>query len=193
MFSARKHQRGFSLLEMLVALVVFSIGLLAVAGLQSVSKRANYESVQRTTAAQIATGLLEDMRTNGNAIDTYRTAGELGNGARGNEPVPNCRGGVSCSSVQKAAYDLWFWEQVIDGNMELSGGNATGGLMLPTLCIAGPAVGGPGIYQITIAWRGSASLVNSVNDPCGAASGNYGAANEFRRIMQIPTYIDPNF
>ena len=47
-------QSGFSLLELLVALVVFSIGLLAVAGLQTVSKSANYEGLQRTTASQIA-------------------------------------------------------------------------------------------------------------------------------------------
>ncbi len=193
MLKIHSHNRGFSLLEMLIALVIFSIGLLAVAGLQTVSKQANFESVQRTTAAQVATGMLEDMRTNGDAIDVYRTAGELGNGARGNEPAPNCRNGVECNSVQKAAHDLWFWEQVIDGNMELNAGNGTGGLMLPTMCVTGPAVGGPGIYQITVTWRGSASLLNSVNDACGATSGNYGSENEFRRVMQVPTYIDPNF
>lgn len=187
------QQRGFSLLEMLIALVVFSIGLLAVAGLQTVSKQSNFEAVQRTAASQIANGLLEDMRTNGDAIDIYRAAGEMGRGSLGNEPVPNCRGGVECNTAQKAAHDLWFWEQAIDGNMEASGGVATGGLMLPSLCINGPAAGGAGMYQVTITWRGSAAIPNTVNNPCGAASGNYGAENEFRRIIQVPTYIDPNF
>jgi len=36
MFNFRSQQRGFSLLELLVALVVFSLGFLAVAGLQTV-------------------------------------------------------------------------------------------------------------------------------------------------------------
>lgn len=193
MFRNDNSQRGFSLLELLIALVVFSIGLLAVAGLQTVSKQANYESVQRTLAAQIATGLLEDMRTNGDAIDVYRTAGELGAGSRGGEPAPNCQNGVECNSTEKAAYDLWFWEQMVDGDLESSAGVGTGGLMLPTLCVNGPAVGGAGIYQVTITWRGSASIVNSLANGCGAASGNYGDNNEFRRILQIPTYIDPNF
>jgi len=193
MMLPRTRQSGFSLLELLVALVVFSIGLLAVAGLQTVSKQANYEGLQRTTAAQVASGLLEDMRMNGDAIDIYRTALEIGGGSRGAEPVPNCRTGAECNSAQKAVYDLWFWEQAIDGNLETSGGAGTGGLMLPTMCIDGPAVGGPGIYRVSIVWRGTASIRNSVNNPCGAATGNYGASNEFRRIVQMPTYIDPNF
>ncbi len=192
MIMSYTRQHGFSLLEMLVALVVFSIGLLAVAGLQTVSKQANYESIQRTTASQIAQGLLEDMRLNGDALTVYRTAGPLGSGSRGGEPAPSCRQGAECTADQKALYDLWFWEQAIDGNLEMSGGAGTGGLVLPTLCINGPVVGGPGIYRVTITWRGTASVTNSVNNPCGAASGNYGGSNEFRRIIQVPTYIDPN-
>lgn len=187
-----RRQRGFSLLELLVTVVVFSIGLLAVAGLQTVSKQANFESIQRTSASQIANGFLEDMRTNGDGMAVYLTAGDLGGGSRGAEPAPNCLGVAECNAAQKAAHDLWFWEQAIDGNLETSGGAGTGGLMLPTMCITGPAGGGAGIYMVSIAWRGTASINNAVANPCGAASGNYGGGNEFRRIIQIPTYIDPN-
>jgi len=192
MINSCSYQRGFSLLELLVALLVFSIGMLAVAGLQSVSKQANFESLQRTTASQIAYGLLEDIRTNGDALDIYRTVPELGGGSLAGEPAPNCRAAAECNAAQKAAHDLWFWEQALDGNMETNAGVGTGGLMLPTMCIDGPAVGGPGIYTVTIAWRGTASITNAVNNPCGAVSGNYGDNLELRRIIQIPTYIDPN-
>lgn len=185
-------QRGFSLLELLIALVVFSIGFLGVAKLQTVSKQANFESLQRSTAAHIAYGLLEDIRTNADAIDVYRTAGEIGGGNTAGEPVPNCHNGADCIAVQKAAHDLWFWEQALDGNFEMNAGAGTGGLMLPTLCVTGPAAGGAGVYQVTITWRGSASITNSVNSPCGAGSGNYGDNLEFRRIMRIPTFIDPS-
>ena len=184
---------GFSLLELLIALIVFSIGLLAIAGLQTVSKQANLEAVQRTTAAQVANGLLEDMRTNGNGIDIYAAAPQLGGGVIGAEPAPNCRDGNDCNAAQKAAHDLWFWEQVLDGNLETNGGIAAGGLVLPGLCIAGPAGGGAGVYTVTIVWRGTASINSNVANPCGLASGNYGAQNEFRRIVQIPTFLDPNF
>jgi type IV pilus assembly protein PilV len=182
--SSNKLQ-GFSLLELLIALVVFSIGLLAIAGLQTVSKQANFEAVQRTTAAQVANGLLEDMRTNGNGIDIYAAAPELGGSVIGAEPAPNCRDGNDCNAAQKAAHDL-FWEQVLDGNLETNGGIAAGGLVLPALCITAPVGGGAGVYTVTIVWRGTASINSK-------ASGNYGAQNEFRRVVQIPTFIDPNF
>ena len=187
----RSTQSGFSLIELLIALIIFSVGLLAVAGLQTVSKQANFEALQRTSASQIAHGLLEDMRVNGDGIDVYLAAGEMGGGNRGAEPAPNCSGAATCNAAQKAAHDLWFWEQMLDGNLEMNGNAGSGGLVLPTLCVNGPGGGGAGIYVVTVAWRGSASLTNNVGNACGGAGGNYGAGNEFRRIMQIPTYIDP--
>ena len=168
-------------------------GLLAVAALQTVSKQANFESLQRTTAAQIANGLLEDMRTNGGGIDTYLAAADLGGGSRGAEPVPNCTSGATCNTAQMAASDLWVWEQMLDGNLEMNAGTAAGGLVLPTLCITGPLVGGAGTYQVTVVWRGSASITSVIASPCGAATGNYGAANVLRRIVEMPTFIDPTF
>lgn len=188
-----RPQSGFSLIELLVALIVFTIGLLAIAGLQTVSKQANYESMQRTTAAQVANGMLEDIRTNGGGIDTYLAAGDLGGGSRGAEPAPNCTPGSECNAAQKATLDLWVWEQMIDGNLEMNAGTAAGGLVLPTLCIGGPLVGGAGTYQVTIVWRGSASITNVNASLCGLVSGNYGAQNVLRRVVEITTFIDPTF
>jgi hypothetical protein len=105
--------------------------------------------------------------------------------------APNCSGGSVCNAAQKAAHDLWFWEQVLDGNLETRGSTGTGGLVMPAMCITGPAGGGAGVYAVTIAWRGTASLTNNNASACGTAAGNFGANNEFRRIMQIPTFIDP--
>jgi len=188
-----KNNRAFSLLELLIALVVFSIGMLAIAGLQTVSKQANFESLQRTTAAQVANGLLEDMRTNGNGIDIYAASAQVGGSSIAAEPAPTCRDADECNAAQKAAHDLWFWEQILDGNLETNAGIAAGGLVLPSMCITGPPGGGAGVYQVTIVWRGTASITSNVANPCGTASGNYGAQNQFRRIVQIPTYIDPTF
>jgi len=187
----RRSHGGFSLLELLIALVVFSIGLLAVAGLQSVSKQSNFEAIQRTTASQVASGLLEDIRTNGDAIGIYAASGEMGDGSRGNEPAPNCRGVNECNAAEKAAHDLWFWEQIIDGTLEDNGGVAAGGLVMPTMCVTGPIAGGAGMYEVAIVWRGGADLVNTANTACGTLTGNYGTNNEFRRVLRVSTFVDP--
>ena len=80
---------------------------------------------------------------------------------------------------------------MLDGNFESDGAVGTGGLVLPRMCVTGPLAGGAGIYQVTIVWRGSAAITSPLNNFCGTLTGNYGANNEFRRIIQIPTYIDP--
>ena len=185
------QQFGFSLIELLIALMIFSIGLLSIVGLQTISKQSNFEAIQRTTAAQIAQGVLEDMRTNGDAIDVYVAAGTIGQGSRGAEPVPRCVPGAECSAAEKATHDLWFWEQVLDGNLETDAGTGTGGLILPTLCIAGAPGASAGMYEVSVVWRGTAAISNGVNNDCGLATGDYGDTNEFRRVVQIPTFIDP--
>ena len=189
----RNSNSGFSLIELLVAVVVFSVGLLAVAGLQTVSKRANFEGLQRTVASQIANGLLEDIRSNGNGVDVYLASPDLGGGLAGAEPAPNCGAvGAECNAAQKAAHDLWFWEDVLDGNQEVGTEGAAGGVLSPTICITGPAGGGAGIYVVSVAWQGTVAMTSTIANTCGAGSGKYGSGDDLRRIVQVPTFIDPS-
>ena len=66
-----RRQRGFTLLEVMIALLIFGVGVLSVAALQGVAKRANYEAIQRTTATQLAFDLLERMRANASGLNWY--------------------------------------------------------------------------------------------------------------------------
>ncbi|MBI4755379.1 MAG: type IV pilus modification protein PilV [Betaproteobacteria bacterium] len=58
------RQRGISLIEILVAIVILSIGLLGVAGLQLMSIKGVGSSAARTTAAQLAGDMIERIRSN---------------------------------------------------------------------------------------------------------------------------------
>jgi type IV pilus assembly protein PilV len=188
----RSTETGVSLVEVLVTTVVFSVGLLGVTGLNAVSQRASFESVQRSIASELAYGLLEEMRANSDGILDYLAAADLGQGSRGAEPAPACDDPAApCSAQQLAAHTLWAWEQSLDGALESLDGASTGGLVMPTACIVGPVGGGPGIYTVTIAWRGGAELTDPGNNNCGAGSGLYGANNELRRMVVIQSYIDP--
>lgn len=187
-------QRGFSLLELLVSLVVFSIGLLGIAGLQMLSKQSAHESLQRTIASQVAYGLLEDMRTNGSGISVYVAANDLGGGTLNALPVSSCRDpNTPCSPAQKAVHDLSFWEQVVDGAQEIGVEGQAGGVLFPTVCVDGPGGGIAGVYAVSVAWRGNVELISPETSQCGAGSGNYGDGDRYRRVIQVATFIDPNF
>ena len=188
------RQRGFSLLELLVSLVVFSIGLLGIAGLQMMSKQAGYEGLQRTIASQVAYGLLEDMRTNGSGISIYTAANDLGGGSLTGLPVSSCRDpNTPCSPAQKAVHDLSYWERMVDGAQETSQEGQAGGVLFPTVCIDGPGGGLAGVYVVSVAWRGGVELSNPETSQCGAGSGKYGDSDRYRRVLQVGTFIDPNF
>ena len=176
-----------------MTVVVFSVGLLAVAGLQIVSKGATFEATQRTMASQIAFGLLEDMRANGPALGAYVAKAQVGQNSITAPTATTCTDmAAPCSSVDIAARDLLHWENVLDGDMEAGPNGGVGGLVSPAACITGPPGGVAGIYMISVVWRGTAEIVDPGTNACGAASGQYGAGNAFRRVVQVVTFIDPN-
>lgn len=59
-----KQQNGFTLLEVLVAIVVLSVGLLGLAGLMASSVRNTHSAYQRTQAAWLAYDVIDRMRVN---------------------------------------------------------------------------------------------------------------------------------
>lgn len=60
----KARQSGFTLLEILVAIVVLSIGLLGLAGLMATSMRNNHSAYQRTQATWLAYDVIDRMRVN---------------------------------------------------------------------------------------------------------------------------------
>lgn len=57
------HQRGTTLIEALVAVVVLSVGLLGMAGLQANTLKLNQASMQRSQATILAYTILDQMRS----------------------------------------------------------------------------------------------------------------------------------
>jgi type IV pilus assembly protein PilV len=186
-----KIQRGVSLIEVLVTLVIISIGLLGTASLQVVSKRANFESVQRTAAAHLANDYLQRMRGNRSALANYLVVGGLGGSSLGDAPSKDCADdSVDCANNELAGFDQWQWERELDGAMERIGTVNVGGLLEPTACVVGPGGGVDGVYEVAIAWRGGTEHVDPAIHNCGADTGKYGDINEFRHVLVMQTYID---
>lgn len=183
------------MVEILVTILLVSVGFLSIAALQTAAKKANFDALQRTTAVILAKDIVERMRANPVVLMRYLTPIEGVGGGTLTQPAQTCTSASKCNSGQLADYDMWLWEQDMDGASENRDINSvstnTGGLVNPAACVIGPPTGAAGIYTITIVWRGLGELTNVSADTCGTGLGNYGANEEFRRILTFNSYISP--
>jgi len=100
-------QSGFTLLEVLVAMLVLSIGLLGLAGLMASSMRNNQSAYHSTQATWLAYDILDRMRANraGALAGGYGTASALG--APANCPT------AAPTSGSIAAQDIGGWKNMV--------------------------------------------------------------------------------
>lgn len=63
-FANRHRTAGLTLVEILIALLVISVGLLGVAGLHAMSLRNNYDALMRSHASALAGDIADRMRAN---------------------------------------------------------------------------------------------------------------------------------
>ncbi|MCQ4163779.1 type IV pilus modification protein PilV [Tahibacter harae] len=98
----RSKNRGFSLLEVLIALMIFSVGLLGLAGLMVVSVKTNNGAYQRTQAAFLAQSMVDRMRANSMGVWGGNYNATVPGGSN-----PTC----PCTVAQLAQRDLYWWGQ----------------------------------------------------------------------------------
>jgi type IV pilus assembly protein PilV len=101
--------RGFSLIEVLIALIILSVGMLGIAGLYVQSMQAGRTSVFRHNAVTLAGDVADRIRANPSAGATY---------AAGVGADKNCvDGGINCSPADMAQHDISLWEQQADRSL----------------------------------------------------------------------------
>jgi len=105
---ARLRQQGFSMLEVLIAVLVFSLGMLGLAGLLIFAISSNHVAYLRTQATFLAHNMADRMSANPAGV----WAGNYGTAATPTIfPVPagtaSCAAG--CTPAQLATYDMAQW------------------------------------------------------------------------------------
>ena len=111
MLISRKKQTGSTLIEVLIALLVFTIGLQGIASMQYQSVKDNFDSNQRSYGVWSAQELINRIRAN----PTGRAAGDYdfnGNPCAGDPPATYCADTDSddatvCASNEMADFDIW--------------------------------------------------------------------------------------
>jgi type IV pilus assembly protein PilV len=84
-----RRAAGMTLIEVLVAVLVLSIGLLGLAGLQTLSLRSNHSAYLRSQATVLAYDIVDRMRANrSNALDGAYNIG-FTDPAPGNTDIPD--------------------------------------------------------------------------------------------------------
>lgn len=170
----RTKNVGVGLIEVMIAALVLAVGVLGYVGLQINAKRLNLEAIQRTTASYSAQNLLERMRGNPNQVSAYVVA-DLDPGIMA-EPVPNCTL-AQCTNTQLVAFDLWEWDQLLDGAV------VSGGLVNPTACVTDVS----NFITVTIVWQGKVELDQSNAPACG--DGNYGTDDKLRQWVSMSSFV----
>jgi type IV pilus assembly protein PilV len=104
----RGGEAGFSLIELLVAVLVMGIGVLGVTALQLVSLQNNRAALERAEAVQLAYDMMDRIRANPLGVPAGAAYGGL---ALGDAPpaAPNCIDN-NCSQAQMVAFDQASWK-----------------------------------------------------------------------------------
>jgi len=102
--SFRRRSRGFTLLEVLVAMVVLSIGLLGLSGMQTTSLRNNHSAFLRSQATVVTNDILDRMRANRDSA----AAGDY-DIAYAATPASSSCSGTGCSATDVARTNVIEW------------------------------------------------------------------------------------
>jgi len=177
------RQRGFSMIEVLVALLIIVLGLLGLAGLQVRIQQAEFESYQRAQALVLLQDMVDRIHLHGVTYKCFRittntTAGTpfLGTGS---SPVAACSQSTFANDNAQADNALAEWNALLLGAAETSGGGSVGAMAGARGCVSydattelenppGTAIPGTGIYTVAISWKGTIDTfpptVNCGND-----------------------------
>lgn len=103
----RALERGLTLIEILVTLVVTSLGLLGIAALQARGLQSNHDAYLYSQASALAYDMAERIRTNPVAA----TAGSYNTSMTNTPSAANCVTAECGSTAQMAAYDKYEWKE----------------------------------------------------------------------------------
>ena len=141
--SIARPQRGITMVESLVALVVLAVGMLGIASLYVASLKAGRSALIRTQAVNLVNDMVDRIRANAPA----RTAYDMSN--YGSKPQEHgCVATSNCTAAELAEDDLARWQKAVQAT--LPGGNN----VVANVTVFPAAAGGqPDRYHVRVEWR----------------------------------------
>lgn len=180
-----RSQRGFTLLEVLVTIVILAFGLLGLVGLQTKMQMSEAEAYQRAQATLLLADMANRMAANRTTVSQYgadATTVTLGTNV---DDTTNC-----AVTTAGPAHDMCEWSQALKGAAEVKGTTNVGAMLGARGCIQriqapDTPTCTPAIYRVTVAWQGLTPTVAPALT-CGQSVANfYGSNDALRRAIPI--------
>ncbi len=178
-------QRGVSLIEVLVTVIILSIGLLGVAGLQSRLQTSEMEAYQRAQALMLLNDMANRIATNRNNAASYITGTASPLGA-----------GITCptTTATRQQRDASEWCGALQGAAESASGTRVGAMVGGRGCVESL---GSGQFLVTVAWQGLTPIAappagvacgaNSYDGPTGSTCSNDRCRRVVTTIVRVAT------
>lgn len=150
--------RGFTLIEVMVALVILAVGLAGMASLMVRSQQSNESAYSRSQATLLAYDIVERMRANKvaySSLETRKVSFATKDNAYVFSTLPTCATpatGTQAAGSARAAQDLAQWCNTVRTNLPAVQAGQTS-----------IARGTGNIYTVNIAWTESSQDVLSVS------------------------------
>lgn len=166
-----RRSRGVTMLEVLIAIVILTIGLLGVAGMQAQMQNAEVEAYQRAQAIVLLQDMVDRINSNRRNAASYVTVEPLGT-----DSVIDCT-----APATVAARDQCTWDAALRGAAETAGGVQLGAMNGARGCISNPVAVMPRQVVVAVAWQGVSPTAVPGGTDCG--KDEFGADDRFRRAM----------
>ena len=136
----RKSQHGFTLIEILVAILILSLGVLGLIGMETVALKNNMSAYHRSQATLLAYDLSDKMRGNPAGVSAGEYISALPSGTEHDNICVSYTGSVTgstCDSEKIAEREVYEWQQQIGAILP----NGVGTMVLVS-----------GVHTVTISW-----------------------------------------
>lgn len=161
------YQKGTSLLEVLISIIILALGMLGLAAMFLTANQANNSSYMKQQAVQTIYNIFDKMKSNRQAaIDGNYNVSNIGtNGATPISTPGTLCNVAACTPSQLASYDNWVWlSQEVAKLPDGSGSIAT----------ATSAVAGNTTVTVTVQWDdGLAKNAVGASTPISGANANF--------------------
>ena len=165
----KRRRMGFGMIEFLIALTVFTAGMLGLLSAQLSGQRSTQAALDRSLASSLAADLLARIELNPEQVSSYSAQAATLAEHQPSTPPVDCYS-TPCTPEDMALFDWWEWS----GRF-----SADRGPVLPDarVCVVQDA----GIASVEISWRGGLSLI--APHPLSCAGGDVGGASLRRHVL----------